>query len=418
MRRPVAILSAAALAALVASALPTRAVAKDAPAPAVKTGIFKLEGTLDPVRYILMSVPPDYDPSKWYPLLFLLHPQTGEDASSKPEPFVNVWAEGLTKRGWIIAAPMTPEYDNETSVSPIQQALRKVVTTYRVDEKRVVLVGHNAGAMMAWRMATRVPTTWCAVMAFGAEIPQDDRGPALKPLAGKRAFLFRGDKDKYYTAPMLQMDKKHLEAAKLEVTVFEKKDWPDLFPTPELSMLVDWVDACYPAGAWRDKAQAAEKALADGDLAVASKALADLAVELKRTPYPAFQGRAAALGKALQDAGRARLEEAQKLLDADPVDALARMEAAAKSLKGVKGLEEEAAKALAALKKHPAVLEALKKKEAETAGASYMEKAAALEAKGDLPKALELYRKAASLEWSRKDEAAKKADELQAKAGG
>ena len=418
MRRPVVLAAlAAAAAVLLPLVAPSRAAAKNAKAPPVKTGTFQLEG-VDPVRYILMSVPKDYDPAKWYPLLFVLHPQTGEEASSKPEPFVDVWAQGLVKRGWIVASPRLAEYDNETSVSPIQQALRKVVTTYHVDEKRVVLAGHNAGAMMAWRMATRSPTLWVSVMAFGAEIPQQDRGPALKPLAGKRAFLFRGDKDKYYTAPMLQMDKKHLEAMKVEVTVFEKKDWPDVFPTPDLETLCAWVEASYPAGAWRDKADAAEKAIAAGDLAAASKALGELAVELKKTPYAAFDAKAAALGKALLEAGRARLDEAQKLLDADPCDALAKMEAAAKSLKGVKGLEEEATKALAALRKLPAVVEALKKKEAETAGASYMEKAAALEAKCDLPKALEAYRKAASLDWSRKDEAAKKVDELQAKAGG
>ena len=417
MRRPVALVVLAVAATLSALRAPAPAAAKDAKPPPVKTGIFQLEGT-DPVRYILMSVPKDYDPARWYPLLFLLHPQTGEEASSKPEPFVGVWSEGLTKRGWIVASPMLAEYDNETSISPIQQALRKVVTTYHVDEKRVVLVGHNAGAMMAWRMATRSPTLWVSVMAFGAEIPQQDRGPALKPLAGKRAYLFRGEKDKYYTAPMLQMDRKHLEAAKVDVTVFEKKDWPDVFPTPDLETLCTWVDASYPAGAWRDRAEAAEKAIAAGELPAAAKALAELATELKKAPYAAFDAKAAALGKALLEAGRARLEEAQKTLDADPADALQKMEAAARSLKGVKGLEEEAAKALAAMRKLPAVVEALKKKEAETAGASYMEKAAALEAKGDLPKALELYRKAASLEWSRKDEAAKKVDELQAKAGG
>ena len=89
-----------------------------------------------------------------------------------------------------------------------------------------------------------------------------------------------------------------------------------------------------------------------------------------------------------------------------------------KALKGVPPLDADAAKALAAIRKDPKVAEALRKKEAEATASSYMEKAAAFEAKGDLAKALDGYRKAAALESSRKEEAQKKVAELEPKVAG
>ncbi len=117
-------------------------------------------------------------------------------------------------------------------------------------------------------------------------------------------------------------------------------------------------------------------------------------------------------------AAKALFEAAGKAAETDPLAALEKAEAALKSMKGVKGLEEEGKKAMAALLKLPAVQEAVKKKEAEAAGSAYMEKAAAAEAKGDLAQALALYRKAAALAlFEKKDEAAAKVTELEPKVG-
>ena len=68
------------------------AAAKDAkPPPAPKTGTFKTDGPAG-FDYLYMGVPKDYDPAKFYPLLFLLHPMTDSADSSKPEPYVDNWA--------------------------------------------------------------------------------------------------------------------------------------------------------------------------------------------------------------------------------------------------------------------------------------------------------------------------------------
>lgn len=390
--------------------------AKEKELPKPKTGFSQLSAT-PPTEYIHMAVPADYDPKKFYPLMFLLHSLSDDAANSKPEIFIAPWAEILLKRGWIIAGPKSPVYDNETSAGPLADALKRVMSVYKIDDRRVVLVGHNAGGCMAWNLATKFPKMFAAVASFSGEIREENRG-ALKGLAGKKALIFRGSKDTYFNSKMLADDKLYLEAAKVDLKIVEKAGWDQAMPTPDLAKLAEWVDGITPVGPWQEKADAAEKALAAGDFAGAAKALGELAAELKKAPYPAFEQKAAAIQTAMVSAAKALFEAAGKAAETDPLAAVEKAEAALKSLKGVKGLEDEGKKALAALLKLPAVQEAVKKKEAEVAGSAYMEKAAAAEAKGDLAQALALYRKAAALAlFEKKDEAAAKVTELEPKVG-
>jgi hypothetical protein len=254
-------------------------------------------------------------------------------------------------------------------------------------------------------------------VALSGEIHQSDR-TALKTFTGRPAYLFRGAKDTYYDADMLAMDKKFLDVAKVPVTIEVKDGWASELPIDSLGKIAEWIDGVWPPGAYRERAQALRQALDAKDVPGAQAALTALQAELKKSPYAAFDAKAKAMAAELEAVFRERFEEIGKLVEADPAAAVERAEEAAKALKGVKPWEAEAQKALAALRKDPRVVEALRKKEAETSGASYMEKAAAAETKGDLAKALEWYRKAAGLAWSRADEAKQKVTELEAKAGG
>jgi len=395
------------------------AVAKDKDKPSdVKTGIYQIPAP-SPFKYIQMGVPKDYDPKKWYPLLFMLHPVSDNAASSIPDTFHAIWSEALLAKGWIVAGPATPEWDNETSIDPIRMSLKKVMDTYRIDDRRVVLCGHNAGALMAWRVATREPKPWAAVLALSGEIHQSDRGTSLKGLAGKSAYIFRGEKDTSYTAPMLEMDKKNLEAFKISVTVEVKPAWTYDFPRSSLPAITAWLEGVWPPGGYRLAATQVETALAAKDFAAVGPALSALQADLKKNPYPAFEAKAADLTKAFVDAGRAAILEAKAAVETDPLAAVAQLEALAKAFKGGKPLETEATAALAAARKDPKTVQAVRTKEAETQASSYMGKAEALEAKGDLVKALEWYRKVAALgETSRKADADRKILDLEPKVAG
>ena len=120
----------------------------------------------------------------------------------------------------------------------------------------------------------------------------------------------------------------------------------------------------------------------------------------------------------MEEIVRAQIAEVTALAEADPLGAVAKAEALARTLKGVKPWDADLAKAIAALKKDPRVTAALRQKQAEDQGAAFLDRAAALEAKGDLTKALEWCKKAAALVWSRQDEAKAKVAELEAKVGG
>lgn len=419
MRTPRCLALASTLVALALGAPLAAAKDKEKDKPVVaKPGIYQIPAPA-PFKYIQMGVPKDYDAKKWYPLLFMLHPVSDNAATSIPDTFHAIWSEALLDKGWIVAAPATLEWDNETSIDPIRASLKRVMETYHVDDRRVVLCGHNAGALMAWRVATREPKPWAAILALSGEIHQSDRGSALKGLAGKTAYIFRGEKDTSYTLPMMEMDRKNLEAFKVTVTTEVKPAWTYDFPRTSLPAMTAWIEGVWPPGAYRERATEAEKALAAKDFAAAGPALAALQVELKKSPYPAFEAKAADLGQAFVDAGRAAILEAKAALDADPLDALARMEALSKAFKGAKPLEAEAAAALAALRKDPKTVQAVRTKEAEAQAATYMGKAEALEAKGDLAKALDWYRKAAALgETSKKADADRKIQDLEPKVAG
>jgi predicted esterase len=408
-RRALALVAAA----LVAGAPPAAAKGKPA-APAPPADAPKGKSNLeDPPGYVRMGVPDDYDASKWWPLFFLLSP-----GGQKPDDWADAWSEVLPAKGWIVAAPYAmSDWENEGSVEPLKAALRRVQARYRIDDRRIVIAGHIAGANMAFRMAVVEPDLFAAVVGMNGGVPNADLG-MIKRLAGKRVFLFSGEKDGFYSPDMLQRDASQLEFAKALVTKEVRPAWGNDFSRQTVPKVAEWLAEVWPAGAYREKASALEAAVAKKDFAAGQAALKDLRAELKKNPYPAFEGRAQALEAALFDAGRALVADARRFLDEEkPLVALERAEAAVKAVKGLKPVDAEAAAALAALRKDPKVLAALAQKKAEDQASTYMERAAAAEGRNDLGKALDWYRKAAALETSQKAEAERKVTELEALAG-
>jgi pimeloyl-ACP methyl ester carboxylesterase len=385
---------------------------KKKPAP-LETGLFNWKN-VPATPNVAVSVPKDYDPAKYYPLLLVLHP-----TNAKPDAYVREWAKVLDPKGWIVAGPELTVWNSDVINDPIRATLGRVVATYRVDQRRVLLAGHNAGATVGWHYATTFPDHVAGVLAFSGEVDTADRSN-LKKMVGKAVYLFRGSKDvEGYPAASFERDKKLFEAWKIGATCEVKKDWGFDFPTPALKAIADWVDAVRPPGGYLDAANAVEKALDAKEPAAAFSALEALKAELRKTPYPAFEAKVPQYDRNVADLVREAISAAKGAVSIDPLEALAKLEALAGSLKGLKPYDAEASAALAAARKDPGVTAALRKKEAETKAASYMEKAQAAEAKGDFAKALDWYRRVSALgDTSRKAEADAKITELEPKAGG
>jgi predicted esterase len=399
---------------LALAADPALAKGKDKDKPPVeppKTGVFDLP---IPPTYVRMGVPKDYDAKRYYPLFFLLGP-----GAQKPNDWADAWSEELNKRGWIVAAPfLEGDYQNEGHVEPLKSALRRVMSTYRIDDRRVVIAGHISGANMAWRLAVVEPNLFAAVVGMNGGFANADQN-LTKKLAGKPAFLFTGEKDTFYTPDQAKKDKAFLDFVKVPTTVEVRAGWGNDFSRETVPKVADWLGDVWPPGTYREKAKALEAAIAAKDFAAAQTALKELQADLKKTPYLAFEVRAAELSDRMLAAARALVEESKRFLaEEKPLVALERAEAAAKTLKGLKPVDAEATAALAALRKDPVVVAALARKKAEEQASSTMEKAEAAEAKGDLAKALDLYRRVVALgESSRKGDAEKKVAELEAKVG-
>jgi dienelactone hydrolase len=386
------------------------------PAADAKTGLFPLDAKPS-YPYVAMAVPKEYTPDKPCPLLYLMPPISDNAETSKPDSWVSHWSTALLKRGWIVASPAAPFYDNETSIPPLQATLKKITSAYRIDERRIVIAGAYSGANMAWRLVVKDPARWAAVVVVGGEVFQPDRAP-LKVFADKPAYIFRGEKDKNYSADMWKADEAAIKFAKIRYTYEEGKGMGNEFPIGSLPTMAAWLDDVWP-GTYRERAAAVETATGAKDLVAGFAALKALKDELKKSPYPAFEAKAAEVEKALLDLARAPIVGAKKLLEIDPVGALAEMEAAAKSFKGIKDMEKEAAAELAAMRKDPKVVAAIKARDAEESAKKLLPKAEEAEAKGNLPLAIELFRKIVALgETSLRKDCEAKVAELEAKAGG
>src|SRR5262245_43889648 len=89
---------------------------KDKKLPPAKTGIYSLPWA---PTYIYLSVPKDYDAAKFYPLLFVLHPDDAQHPGDiKPDDYVTAWGESVVGKTWIVAGLYMPVIDNELTIQP------------------------------------------------------------------------------------------------------------------------------------------------------------------------------------------------------------------------------------------------------------------------------------------------------------
>src|SRR5436190_23092017 len=111
--------SLALLACALALAFASPAVAKDKKKKEPpKTGQYQIDY---PPTYVQVSVPADYDPAKYYPLLWILHPDP-----VKPDVIVGAWAETSLSKKWILASRYSTSYDNEETIKPLMESLEMI----------------------------------------------------------------------------------------------------------------------------------------------------------------------------------------------------------------------------------------------------------------------------------------------------
>lgn len=167
-----------------------------------KKQVFQSQVNQDQREYIVYS-PVNYDPSRKYPLVFMLHGGSGNG-----EKFYRLsgWNELADKEGIIVVYPTSWEYDvnsngcgnnlttrwnNYRTVEEVcdpdelrddvqfaSQMLDEICSKYSIDQQRIYMSGFSNGGGMSLRLAVELSDCFAAVSMMGSSFPIDT---LLKP---------------------------------------------------------------------------------------------------------------------------------------------------------------------------------------------------------------------------------------------
>jgi predicted esterase len=143
-----------------------------------RTGDFKRHYFLKEAGEIMpyrLYIPPAYDGTKAYPLVFALHGLGGTEDSMFGANYAAL--PEAVKRGYILAAPLgyridggyggrggAPTKRQQFSEQDAMEVLRLVRAHYKIDDNRIYLLGHSMGAIGTWLLGPKYPSIW-AVLA-------------------------------------------------------------------------------------------------------------------------------------------------------------------------------------------------------------------------------------------------------------
>jgi poly(3-hydroxybutyrate) depolymerase len=165
-----------------------------------------------------LFIPSKYDKDKKTPLVIALHGLGGN-----PQQMIR--SKGLTeqaeKYGYIVAAPMgynssgwygalgpgkgfggkgfgkgkdsdAPDNLGELSEKDVMNVLAEVRKEFKVDEKRIYLIGHSMGGAGAYHLGSKYPETWAGLAPIAAATGSPKNAEKLKDIP---VFVVHGDKD-------------------------------------------------------------------------------------------------------------------------------------------------------------------------------------------------------------------------------
>lgn len=167
--------------------------------------LFEAADEIMPYRVL---VPAQYDETRSWPLVIALHGLGGNEDS-----FFEAYQRRLPalaeERGYLVAAPLGFRVDGfygatvgrgrdprterrrELSEQDVMTVLRRMRRDYKVDERRIYLLGHSMGAIGAWHLAAKYPDVWAAVAPFSG---MGDPGSAGR-MKSVPQFVVHGDAD-------------------------------------------------------------------------------------------------------------------------------------------------------------------------------------------------------------------------------
>lgn len=151
-------------------------------------------------------VPTDYDPTKEYPLVVVLH---GFGATGPVQSFYMGIDRQVDERDFILVHPNGTELPNGSrfwwsgasccgfevdDVGYLTELIDEAKSTFSVDDERVYLVGHSNGGFMSWTMACERSEliTAIATLAGSSFLDEADCAPRAEPVS---VLQIHGDAD-------------------------------------------------------------------------------------------------------------------------------------------------------------------------------------------------------------------------------
>lgn len=167
----------------------------------------EVDNTLQPYR---LYVPTNYDGQKALPLVVALHGMGGDENSIFDQYAKGQFKREAEKMGWLIVCPKGRESASMymgKAQTDVLDVLADVQRQYKVDARRVYLMGHSMGGYGTWNLAMARPELFAAL----GPVAGGGNPGGMEKIKHIPQFVVHGDSDK--TVPV-GMSRVMVEAGK------------------------------------------------------------------------------------------------------------------------------------------------------------------------------------------------------------
>src|SRR6202011_4783487 len=171
-----------------------------------------------------LFVPPNYDSTKKYPLIFWFHGGSGRGSnnesqiSNENEKGSHVWTtpDNQATLPAFVLAPQCPERENWSSPEfnevggPLQSAMEifaQVQKDYSIDPQRIYLAGQSMGGLGVWSLLQKYPGQWAGALVVASY----DNFTNVRAIARVPVWIFQGDTDSTVPVELVRQMVKQLK---------------------------------------------------------------------------------------------------------------------------------------------------------------------------------------------------------------
>jgi predicted peptidase len=183
----------------------------------------RLAGTKNKNAWFHLAVPKQYDPKQAWPLMIVLH---GGPGGRGPDDIVSFFRGGLQAQGVISVYPKSLvkqllDWNYPHTGAYLLAIIRQVARTYRIDPRRIYLVGVSMGGGGAWAYGAIFRDVWAGIGPISGWY-RPNPFPSAKRLKSLPIYCLHGQKDRAVPAQRSRMAVSELKKLGHEVLQLEK----------------------------------------------------------------------------------------------------------------------------------------------------------------------------------------------------